>query len=202
MILVQSHVPTKMNQPEELERQPTVVLLARIGQGDPAASAALAERLQVELRSLAASHLGARARGVTLQPTVLVNEAWIRLAEREGLPFENRHFFLAFASKIMRGILVDSVRARNAGKRGGGRERVTLSDIVARDGSNTLDLLAVDEALTRLAELDPECAELIDLKFFGGLEPRAIAEVLGVSESTIDRRWRFARAWLQAQLAP
>jgi RNA polymerase sigma-70 factor (ECF subfamily) len=194
-------MPTEMDHPEELTREPTVALLARIGQGDHAAAAALAERLQGELRSLAASHLGARARGVTLQPTVLVNEAWIRLAEREGLPFENRHFFLAFASKVMRGILVDSVRARNAGKRGGGRERVTLSDVLAHDGSNMLDLLAVDDALVRLAELDPECAELVDLKFFGGLEPREIAEVLGVSESTIDRRWRFARAWLQVQLA-
>jgi len=194
-------MPTEMDQPEEPMRQPTVALLARIGQGDPAAATALAERLQVELRSLAAAHLGARARGVTLQPTVLVNEAWIRLAEREGLPFENRHFFLAFASKVMRGVLVDSIRARNAGKRGGGLERVTLSDVVGRDGSNMLDLLAVDEALTRLAALDPDCAELVDLKFFGGLEPREIAEVMRVSESTIDRRWRFARAWLQAQLA-
>ena len=85
---------------------------------------------------------------------------------------------------------------------GGGRERVTLSDVVAHDGGAALDLLAVDEALQRLAELDPECAELVDLRFFGGLEPREIAQVLGVSESTIDRRWRFARAWLQAQLRP
>lgn len=195
-------MPTERNLPGELAHQPTVALLARIAQGDAAAASALAERLQVELRSLAASHLGARTRGVTLQPTVLVNEAWIRLAEREGLPFENRHYFLAFASKVMRGVLVDSVRARNAGKRGGGHERVTLSDVVARDGTNMLDLLAVDEALTRLAVLDPECAELVELKFFGGLEPREIAEVMRVSESTIDRRWRFARAWLQAQLTP
>lgn len=193
-------MPAEMDHPEEFARQPTVALLARITTGDLAAATALAERLQGELRSLAASHLGARARAVTLQPTVLVNEAWIRLAEREGLPFENRHFFLAFASKVMRGILVDSVRARNAGKRGGGFERVTLSDVLAHDGSNALDLLAVDEALQRLAALDPQCAELVDLRFFGGLEPREIAEVLGVSESTIDRRWRFARAWLQTQL--
>jgi RNA polymerase sigma-70 factor (ECF subfamily) len=193
-------MPTKMDHPEETVRQPTVALLARIATGDPAAASALAERLQDELRSLAAAHLGVRARAVTLQPTVLVNEAWIRLAEREGLPFENRHYFLAFASKVMRGILVDSVRARNANKRGGGRERVTLSDVIARDGTNLLDLLAVDEALTRLATLDPECAELVELKFFGGMEPREIAEVLGVSESTIDRRWRFTRAWLQAEL--
>lgn len=182
--------------------EPTVELLARVGRGDADASQALAARLEGELRALASAHLGARARGVTLQPTVLVNEAWIRLVEREGLPFENRHLFLAFASKVMRGVLVDTVRARGAAKRGGGAERVTLSDVVARDGSRTLDLLAVDEALERLAALDPECAELVELRFFGGLEPREIAVVLGVSESTIDRRWRFARAWLQAQLAP
>jgi RNA polymerase sigma-70 factor (ECF subfamily) len=194
-------MPRDRDEQVEPERTSTMALLARIGAGDPSAAEALAERLQGELRSLAAAHLGARGRAGSLQPTLLVNEAWIRLSEREGLPFENRHYFLAFASKVMRGVLVDSVRARTAGKRGGGMERVTLSDVRAQDGSNVLDLLAVDEALTRLAELDAECAELVDLKFFGGLEPREIAEVLGVSESTIDRRWRFARAWLQAQLA-
>ncbi|MEZ6014965.1 MAG: ECF-type sigma factor [Planctomycetota bacterium] len=180
---------------------PTVELLLRIGAGDRAASSTLAERLQGELRALASAHLSGRVRRVTLQPTVLVNEAWIRLAEREALPFENRHLFLAFASKVMRGILVDTVRARGADKRGGGHVRVSLSEVVAADGAEALDLLAVDEALDRLAKLDPECAELVDLRFFGGLEPREIARVLGVSESTIDRRWRFARAWLQAQLA-
>lgn len=161
-----------MPDPDDPSGAPTVELLARIRSGDPGASAALAARLESELRALASAHLGARARGVTLQPTVLVNEAWIRLAERDGLPFENRHLFLAFASKVMRGVLVDAVRARGAAKRGGGAERVTLSDVVAHDGSRALDLLAVDEALERLAALDPECAELVELRFFGGLEPR------------------------------
>jgi RNA polymerase sigma-70 factor (ECF subfamily) len=180
----------------------TVELLTRIGVGDRDAEEMLAARLHGELRVLASAHLGRRARGGTLQPTVLVNEAWIRLVEREGLPFANRHLFLAFASKVMRGVLVDVVRARTAAKRGGGHERLALDDVEPVTGGPTLDLLAVDEALQRLTQIDPECAQLVELRFFGGLEPREVAEVLGVSESTIDRRWRFARAWLQTQLAP
>ncbi len=179
---------------------PTVELLVRAGGGDASAANALCERLHGELRLLASAHLGAQRRAVTLQPTVLVNEAWIRMAEREGLSFENRHLFLAFASKVMRGVLVDAVRARNAAKRGGGSDRVTLADVAARGDVPHLDLLAVDEALERLAALDAECAEVVELRFFGGLELSEVAATLGVSESTVDRRWRFARAWLQAQL--
>ena len=180
----------------------TVELLVRAGRGDAGAANELCARLHGELRLLASAHLASQRRAVTLQPTVLVNEAWIRLAERDGLPFENRHLFLAFASKVMRGVLVDAVRARNAAKRGGGSDRVTLADVAVHGGAPVLDLLAVDEALERLAALDRECAEVVELRFFGGLELREVAAALGVSESTVDRRWRFARAWLQAQLAP
>jgi len=192
-----------MNLPEDRPvPAPTVELLVRVHAHDRAAEAVLAERLQVELHALAAAHLGSRTRGATLQPTMLVNEAWIRLVDREGAPFENRYYFLAFASKVMRGVLVDAVRARNAKKRGGGQERLSLADVTRTTGLGQLDLLAMDEALQRLTALDPDCAELVQLRFFGGLELREIAAALGVSESTIDRRWRFARAWLQSQLEP
>lgn len=186
--------------PSDPERLLTIELLQRIAAGDKRAEDALAQRLQSELHALAAAHLRHRARSSTLQPTVLVNEAWIRMSEREGLPFENRHYFLAFASKVMRGVLVDAVRARAAVKRGGGYERVTLSDIAMRDTERSLDLLEVDDALQRLAQLDPDCAQLVDLRFFGGLTQAEIAEVLRVSESTIERRWRFTRAWLLSNL--
>lgn len=181
--------------------EPTVDLLRRFGAGDGAANEALVARLGRELQQLANAHFRRAHGDGLLQPTMLVNEVWLRLAEREGLDFENRRTFLGFASRVMRNLLVDEARAAVARGQGGTTGRVSLSDTPAEDGQ-AVELLDLDAALRELEVRDPEAARLVELRFFGGLELREVAETLGLSESTVDRRWRFARAWLRTRLAP
>lgn len=139
-----------------------------------------------------------------LQPTMLVNEAWLKLAGRDAIQIEGRRAFFVLASQVMRSVLVDHVRAMGAQKRGGDRGRESLSLLVGGEGSagseNGVDLLDLDEALTELGAKDPELAELVELRLFGGLSQAEIAAETGVSASTADRRWRLARAWLRLRL--
>ncbi|MEZ6014837.1 MAG: ECF-type sigma factor [Planctomycetota bacterium] len=179
----------------------TIELLRRAGAGDTEARQQLVPRLAEELRRVASRHLGDGMRAVTLQPTLLVDEAWLRFFAGEGLAFGDRRAFLAFASKVMRNVLVDAVRARRAEKRGAGAQ-VALSESTGADAPRGLDLLDLDEALAELAGNDPEAARIVELRFFGGLSLSEIALELGLSERTVDRRWRFARAWLANRLEP
>jgi RNA polymerase sigma factor (TIGR02999 family) len=154
-----------------------------------------------ELRVLAARRLGQGGDGYTLQPTALVHEAYAKLVDSDAkLKFTDRAHFFALAARTMRSVLVDHIRARNSGKRGGGRAPVTLTANVAADTPPTLDLLALDEALNRLAEFDARKASVIEIRFFGGLTHAEAATALGISEATVERDLRLAKAWLAEQL--
>ena len=153
-----------------------------------------------ELRRLAAAQLQHQHRSHTLQATALVNEAYLKLAKHESLAASSREEFARLAASVMRNVLVDHARAKNAMKRGQGWERVTLSATPAEDPSAAVDVLALDEALTELAAMDARMAELIELRFFGGLSEAEAAENLGVSRSAVTRDWRMARAWLATKL--
>jgi RNA polymerase sigma factor (TIGR02999 family) len=163
-----------------------------------------------ELRRLAARHMRRERSSHTLQPTALVHELYLRLAAEAPLQWQNRAHFFGIAATSMRRILVEHARRRSARKRGGagrGAEppavlaAVPLPDDLAA-GQEELDVLALDEALTDLAQTDPERSRIVELRFFGGLTVEETAEVLGVSEATIARRWRLARAWLLRRLKP
>ena len=137
--------------------------------------------------------------GHTLQPTALVHEAVLRMLGRETLVFEGRNHFLRAASQAMRRVLVDHARARRAAKRGGGL-RVTLSDEMGPHAEPAVDILALDDALSRLAAVEPRWAQVVELRFLLGLEVPEVADVLGISTATVKRDWRFARAWLDEEL--
>ena len=158
-----------------------------------------------ELRRIAARYVGRERAGQTLQATALVNEAFLQLSAERTRQFQNRSHFVAIAALSMRQILVQRARARNAAKRGGGVERVTfderaLSAPAPTGGTDAMDLVALDDALSRLAKLDPEQARIVELRYFGGLTIDETAEAVGVSPATVKRQWTMARAWLKLQL--
>ena len=147
------------------------------------------------LRAVAAKYFQQYG-GVTLQPTALVHEAWLKLADT---PFENREHFCAVAARAMRQILVDRARSRNRAKRGGGWERVTLSGLGS--DSSLVEILSLDGALSALEADYPREARVVELRFFGGLTTEEVARTLEVSTSTVEKDWRRARAWLAAKMA-
>ena len=149
-----------------------------------------------ELRRLAVHYLSHEPVGHTLQPTALVHEAYLRLIDQRQADWRNRAQFLGLAAGMMRRILVNHARDRRARKRGGGAERVSLSLIEAPSGRPDVELIALEDALERLAALDERKSRVVELKFFGGLTIEEIAEVLQVSRATVEREWSFARAWL------
>ena len=153
-----------------------------------------------ELRRLAARQLKHQARGHTLQATALVNEAYLKLAGHEALAGSSREDFCRLAAGVMRNVLVDHARARNAAKRGEGWERVTLSATPGEEASGIVDVLTLHDALEELAEMDERMARLVELRFFGGLSEAEAATSLGVSRSVVTRDWRMARAWLAHKL--
>lgn len=151
-----------------------------------------------ELRALAAKRLR-REPGHTLQPTALVHEAYAKLVGADAKFTDRAHFF-ALAARAMRSVLIDHARARNSAKRGGGRAPVTLTEGSASQDPAPLDVLALDEALSRLAEVDARRAKVVELHFFGGLTYEETSVALGISEATVDRDLRMAKAWLAEQL--
>jgi RNA polymerase sigma factor (TIGR02999 family) len=173
------------------------LLLRRIADGDAAARERLVELVYGELRRLAERQLRGE-RGGTLQPTALVHEAWLKLAGAED--FADRRHFFAVASRAMRSVLVDHVRARRAQKRGGDERPTALDETVAFLEAGETDLLDLNVALEELERDDPELARLVELRFFGGLSHEEIAAAEGASLSTIERRWRLARARLAQRL--
>src|SRR5918996_1104540 len=154
-----------------------------------------------ELRRLAASYLRRERPGQTLQPTALVHEAYLRLLKDRPERWQNRAHFCAIAAHSMRQILIERARARGALKRGGAQPRVTLDEGLVAGGQRSFDLLALDQALERLAEFDPEQARLVELRFFGGLTVEETADALDISPATVKRHWTVARAWLARELA-
>jgi RNA polymerase sigma factor (TIGR02999 family) len=153
-----------------------------------------------DLRDIAARHMHSERPDHTLEPTALVHEAFLRLAGAGSLTFADRNHYMRAASLAMRRILVDHARARNAAKREGSL-RVTLDDSMAQHESS-VDLLALTDALERLRAAEPRCAEIVELRFFTGLEVPEVAKMLGISAATVKRDWRFAKAWLARELGP
>ena len=180
-------------------------LTLRVSRGEAGAVEELTPLLYDELRSLARSYLARQRADHTLQPTALVHEAFLRLTDAESIdPLGRAHFF-SLAAKTMRHVLVDHARRHNAEKRRGGWDRITLQGIFADDGTGEgatvgLELLDLDEALLRLAELDARQAEIVQLRFFGGLTGDEVGEVLGLSRATVVRELKMARAWLLREL--
>jgi RNA polymerase sigma-70 factor (ECF subfamily) len=168
----------------------------------PEAGYDLASSLYQELHRLAVGKMRFERGNHTLQATALVNEAYLRLADCSDSMWVDRSRVLGLAANVMRHILVDHARAHNAGKRGNGQLQVTLDEDVAGGSNSTADVLAVDEALTRLAEFDPRQATVLEMHFFGGLTFEEIALQLDVSTRTVKRDWTVARAWLRQELSP
>lgn len=167
--------------------------------GDPAARDLLIAAVYDELRRIAQRHMRKEPTDHTLQTTALVNEAYLRLIEQET-PWQGRAHFFAIAAQLMRRILIDHARARDTAKRGGHYGRTTLSDVADLAGARSVDLIALDRALTALAEFDPRQGRVVEMRFFGGLTIQETAEVLGVSHTIVEREWSLARAWLRREL--
>ena len=175
-------------------------LLLAWGQGDQAALEALMPLVYDELRKVAARHLRGQRPDHTLQTTALVNEAYLRLIDASQVQWQNRAHFFAVAAHFMRRILVDFARTRNYQKRGGGAQQVSLAEGVIVAPERGADLLALDEALTRLQALNERQAQVVELRYFGGLSEEETAEALKVSVRTVRRDWNFARVWLHREL--
>lgn len=177
-----------------------VLLLDQWRRGDQDAYDRLIPLVYGELRRLAHAQLRHESPGHSLQPTVLVHEAYLRLAEAD-IDWQNRTHFLSVAARVMRRILVDWARARRAEKRGGHGARVAFSDGVWAPSSKPVDVLDLDQALERLQTFDTRQAQVVELSYFGGLTYPEIGRMLGISEATVDRDLRHARAWLKRELA-
>jgi RNA polymerase sigma factor (TIGR02999 family) len=178
-------------------------ILNAIAEGDPSAASQLLPLVYDELRKLAAHRLAHQTPGQTLEPTALVHEAYLRLVgDPAGSDWDSRGHFFAAAAEAMRRILVENARRKGRRKHGGGLTRRDLDDAEAVAVPETHeDLLALDEALTRLASTDPQAARLVELRYFAGLSIPEAAKALGVSPRTADRLWAFARAWLLREIA-
>jgi RNA polymerase sigma factor (TIGR02999 family) len=176
-------------------------LLRKVGAGNQAAFDALFPLVYAELRRVAAREMRSERQGRTLQTTALVHEAYLRLLKDASLSFESRAHFLGIAARAMREILIERSRARAARKRGGQAVRVTLDDLVVRTPEPSIDVLALDEALQRLAKLDQRHARVVELRYFGGLSVQETAAAMALSPATVKRAWTLARAWLFRELA-
>jgi len=176
-------------------------LLGDLQAGRPGAFDQLMPVVYGELRNLARHHLASRRPGQTLHTTALVHEAYLRLAKTPNQSWNDRLHFFAVAAKAMRSVLVDHARQRNAQKRDGGRQPLPLDEALAGFDDHHIDVLALDQAMQRLAAFDERKARTVELRFFGGLTAAETAAVLGISEPTVERDWQTARAWLLKELS-
>ena len=176
-------------------------LLGDLNVGSDKAVAELVVLLYSELRRLASSYLRRERSDHTLQTTALVHEAYLRLADQKEVRWKNREQFMGVAAQLMRRILVDYSRGHDAKKRGNEFEKVFLEEAEVVAKGKTADVIQLDEALTRLAEFDPQQAHLVELRFFGGLSIEEAAAVLGVSRTTVKRNWNVSKAWLARELS-
>lgn len=154
-----------------------------------------------ELRRQARNHLRRERPEHTLQPTALVHEAYLRIVDQTSPAIENRAHFFAFASRVMRQILVDHARERKAEKRGGAAQRLSLADIDLLPQQSSADMIELDEALQKLEKIDERKCRVVDMRFFGGLKEEEIAKILQVTEKTVRRDWQFAKLWLYRELS-
>ena len=184
-------------QPDSVTR-----LMAGVRTGNRDAIDALLPLVHAELRRIASAHMRRERPGHTLQPTALVNEAYLRLVDQTDVEWQNRAHFLAVASRLMRRILVDHARAKSTAKRDTGSVRVELDDVDIGGTERDIDLLALDEALERLSAMDPRLSEVVENRYFGGLTTKETAEAMQLSTATVEREWVAARAWLRRELFP
>jgi RNA polymerase sigma factor (TIGR02999 family) len=176
-------------------------LLIRWKGGDQAALEQLMPLVYSELRRLAANYLRREREGHTLQPTALVNEAYLKLVDQRNPKWQNRAHFYGIAAQVMRRILVDHARMRDAEKRGGAnQQRLSITSAEGVSTKPNFDVLALHEALEELTAMDPQQGKIVELKFFGGLSIEEVAEVLGIGHATVERDWKMARAWLRRKL--
>lgn len=176
-------------------------LLAEWSSGNQEALDKLYPLVYDELRRMAHRYMSRERKGHTLQTTALINEAYLRLVEQRSVTWANRAHFFGIAAQIMRRVLIDYARRYEYAKRGGGAQRVSLEEtaLVARERAK--ELIALDEALERLAQMDPRRSRVVELRFFGGMANEEIAAVLKISENTVTRDWNMARAWIYKELA-
>ena len=176
------------------------LLLSNWSKGDLAARDEVFPLVYNELRRLAGAYLRRERSDHTLQATALVHEAYLRLVEHDDAKFQNRHHFFGAAAQLMRRILVDHARGHRAAKRGSGQTKVELTEAIAMSQEQPDALLALDECLTRLAALDPQQGQIVELRVFAGLSVEETAAVLGISPATVKRDWALAKAWLLRQI--
>ena len=179
--------------------EPVTQLLIDWSNGDQAALDRLIPVVHSELRRLAQSYLRRERPGHTLQTTALINEAYLRLVDQK-VSWENRAHFFGIAARLMRQILVEYARSRNAGKRGGAVVKLAIGGVEERSPAPDLDIIALDDALNGLARIDLQQSRVVELRFFSGLSIEDTAHVLGISESTVKRDWNTARVWLYREL--
>jgi RNA polymerase sigma factor (TIGR02999 family) len=186
-----------------MEGSPSVsALLIAWGRGEPAALEQLTPRVYEELHKLARAYLRRSEPGQSLQPTALINEAFVRLLDQsQPVKFDNRAHFFGIAARLMRLILADHARARKAAKRGGAVASITLEDCMAVVPGRTPDVLEVDEALGKLAEVDERKAKVIEMRYFGGMDREEVAAAMGLTVATVKRDLRLGEAWLRRFLA-
>jgi len=176
-------------------------LLEKVEPGDRHAGEQLFADVYTELRALAARYLHRERKDHTLQPTALVHEAYLKLVGQTRVDWQGRARFLAIAAQAMRQILVDHARRHRAAKRGGNRHRIALDDNLVIKSNRNVDLLALEDALTKLAKLDLRQTQMIELRFFGGLSIAEVAKVMGMSKRSVEREWTMVRAWLRRELS-
>ncbi len=179
----------------------TTRLVADASRGDADAVAKLLPLVYDQLRGLAGRYLGQERTDHTLQPTALVHEAYLKLVDDRAIDYNGRTHFIGIAARAMRQVLIDHARHDRAIKRGGGRGRITLDNVLGFPEGTAVDFSHLTEALDRLAGLDDRKAGVVELRFFGGLTNEEVAQALGVSASTVERDWRVARAWLRRELS-
>jgi RNA polymerase sigma factor (TIGR02999 family) len=188
-------MPAESSDPQTITR-----LLGEVRQGDAQALEQLLPLVYAELHYIAERHMSGERPDHTLQPTALVNEAFLRLVGGTPADFKDRTHFLRAASRAMRRVLVDYGRKRYAEKRGSGAMNITLDEALVGAPGAPFDILSLDDALTRLADADARCAQVVELRFFGGLSIPEVAEALGTSIATVKRDWQFARGWLANEI--
>lgn len=176
------------------------MLLTDWSKGDPQALERLVDAIYPELRRIASAKMAGERRAHTLQPSALVNEAFLRVRELHQIDWQSRGHFLAVAATFMRRILVEHARAKKGAKRGGGALQVSLTDLTKFVPGPQVEVLDVDRALQKLHDVYPRKARVVELRCFGGLEMKEIASVVGASTPTVERDWRFACAWLKREL--
>lgn len=182
-------------------RAAITMLLSAASQGDRAAVNALLPAVYAELKQRAGSMMRGERAGHTLSPTALVHEAFLRLVGLETVDWKGRAHFFAVASQVMRRILVDHARTVRAEKRGGGGTRVTIDQNLGLSVERDSDVLAIDDALKKLAELNPRHSEIVSMRFFGGLSVEEVAEVMGMPKRTLEAEWTLIKAWLRRELS-